>query len=424
MAKDALEAAAQRQGEENYWGFLGFWEDCIAQLAEEGVEVRFLISECFLPYLETEKACSRLEKVKGCKVYCLPDEYFYDMWQDQPDALRDAAILKSLKLGDMQPDIVQMHDPLHKLRFLFPDASIVGQEVGAYSRPPYPSTFFIDPLSFDCKGVVEEYCAIQDENMTQATDVLTPLRHALEDKFKLQSPEIQAYLDDLRSRFRNVLVFAVQYPSPRYSPYTQYATSIEIYRDILENTPADTVVILCPRAHNFQDMGMTEDGWTELTRQYVGAALFPGELAFPYYTQMLVPHTDGVVAVTSTVGLQAALWGKHWFTSPQSFYRGITPSYKEMAEVLTQDGAPEAWGFVNWMSQYMWHPKMVLKRGSLLADYLKLVRQVRQSGEGEILPHIKKFFDARPQFQSMLLNPDLTDLTRKHGSQVIDVMSI
>lgn len=425
MHSTTIENMLSRSGEEeNYWGFLGFWNRVGPGLAEHGIELRLLLSEAFLPLLETPKARSNLGFVLKLPRHCLYEEYFDDLWGEEANPDRDALVKQSFGMGDYAPDLIIGHDDLKKMPLLFPGSLMLGIEVGAFSRPPYPKTFFFDPLSFDCQKIVEAYSQSSAAAFEKVKDILPSMREALFTAFNDVPEAVQQYLEQLKRKHRHIVLLAVQYPSPRYSPYIAHETASDFIVDILRSCDDDTAILVCPRKHNFQNLGFTQEQFEQLQTTYPNIHFFPEDLMWPYYTQYLVPHVTGVIAVTSTVGLQAAIWGKYWFTSEQSFYRSVTPSYKEMRNVLAAPLPEEAGRYVNWMSQYFWMADTLIRETDLLARFLMNIQAISRSESEEILWQIRKLFEAEEDLPRLVVeNCQRQDNTvNEHG--VLEVISL
>lgn len=410
--------------EENYWGFLGFWNRLSPQLEPFDIEIRYLLSEAFLPLLERQKAIEKLQNIRNAEKYCLLEQDFGALWNGDKYPENDAALLASFGMGDYCPDVIVAHDDLKKLRILFPEAAMLGIEVGAYSRPPYPGTFYFDPYSFDCEKIVPGFMEARHDLTSDLPDLLDKIRSIATSEFNSIPAEAKEYLDSLKSRYEHTLLLAVQYPSPRYSPYTRHQSLLDLVQDALDHCPKGTAIVICPRAHNFQAFPISDADWADLRARYENILLFPADLMWPYYTQMLVPHVDGVIAVTSTVGLQAALWGKHWFTSPECFYTGVTPSYEQIKDSLAGGVSGDAADYVNWMSQYFWIPNLMLSKPALLATVLRVAQQSPRYTPADYLRLMQKELQAIPNFSEDLVSCYARIDDRHRRGQVIEIISL
>lgn len=410
--------------EENYWGFLGFWNRMAPQLESRGIEVSYLLSEAFMPLLERKKAIEKLQSVRKARKFCLLEKHFNFLWNSDPDDQYDQEFLSSLSLDDYYPDIVIAHDDLKKMRALFSSSVHLGIEVGAYSRPPYPGTFYFDPYSFDCEKIVPAFISVESDLSTETLDFLAKIRSFATDTFNDVPDGAAQFLNDLRRDHTDILLFAIQYPSPRYSPYTRHESLSELVRDIALNAPQTAAIVLCPRAHNFQGLPIPEEDWRALKAAHPNLFVFPEHLTWPYYTQMLVPHVSGVIAVTSTVGLQAALWGKHWFTSPESFYSTVTPDYRDMKNCIGYPVSPRTTRYVNWMSQYFWLPNLMLSEPRLLANILKLSLKSRDMPVSDYLKVLNEELDALDGFTDSLIQCYERMDARYKRNEVIEIISL
>ncbi len=410
--------------EENYWGFLGFWNRMSPKLESFDIEIRYLLSEAFLPLLDRQKALEKLQNVRRAEKYCLMEQDFDALWDDASNADDNACLLTSFGMGDYCPDIIVAHDDLKRLRSLFPDAALLGIEVGAYSRPPYPGTFFFDPYSFDCEKIVPGFVEAKNDLTSGLPDLLDKIRSLATPAFDAIPAGAREYLDQIGARYKNTLLLAVQYASPRYSPYTRHPSLLELVQDALDHCPTDTAIVICPRAHNFRAFPISYADWADLQARHDNVLVFPEDLMWPYYTQMLVPHVDGVIAVTSTVGLQAALWGKHWFTSPECFYVDITPSYEHIKSSLKTGVSKDTVDYVNWMTQYFWIPNLMLSNPELLAAILSVAHISRAESPASYLRLLREELEGVPGFFNQVLSCYARIDDRHNRGQVIEIISL
>jgi hypothetical protein len=385
--------SASSASEDNQWGFLGIWEILLEKDLIGTDNASLIVNESFRRLLESRYGRDRFPNISKTRIVTLPDVHFYDLWLEM-DAEKQARLARVLDAEALDPDVVITHDPLPGAGQVFPRATVVGIEVGVYSRPPFHRTFFLDPFSFDCSGLVPRFIAEYEKGNLSCPDHISDVTASLPDFHVLLPEGVKPYLAHLRKKFGRILIHALQYPSPRYTPYTRHDNIGSFVRDYMKSIPAGTVVILCPRVHNYHLDPDEERQLRELAERYENLEVFPTELTSPYYTQLLVPYTDGVIAVTSTVGLQAAVLGKAWYTAPESFYSALTPTYEQIGDRDTWAPPALLRAYVSWMLRFFWVRRDVFYADGFVEAYLRACL----SGGERTLAAIQRLYEQEPEY--------------------------
>lgn len=374
MVPSAIERMIEnhRKGLElNVWVFLPFWDRFLQENNASDIHISFLLNEGFRELLGFGNGQYTFPGITPEHCVFLTDDDFSALHGGAMTQGRLREVQDALTSQGICPDTLVHRIPSPWAGQLFPDATAMYMEVGPFNRPPYPSTHFFDPLGYGSDSVVAR-CADEILQLAQELDdIVSPLAERMSPLFVREESHAAAYVAALRERYAHVVLFAAQYPSFFYTPYTRFRDMADLLEDVLSHTPDDTALVFCPRAHNRPEHGIASERMAELSDRFTCLEQVPEDLMKPYYTQMLVPFADGVFAVTSTVGLQALLWNKHWFTTPECYYRAFTPDYREIGEIIGKASDPRGRLMMNWILQRYALPTALLKKEDWLANYFR-----------------------------------------------------
>ncbi len=370
-----------RRGQEmNLWAFVPFWNQVASNNTNSGLEVHFLFGDALAPLVEEATQVGPMKAVSSENIHYIGDEDVVYLRSRNQQKSRINIILARVFPCGFWPDAVVHRMPEPWVQAMLPSTHAFYMEVGPLNRMPYPPTVFFDPLAYGADSVVGKFSKSILDSGHRLEGVISDIRAALKPAFYQFDGPWEQFIRSVRMQFGGgVLLFAAQYQNFFYSPYTRFERIGDLLEDVLRHTPPHVAIVFCPRVHNRPDHGISEHRVQKLQSAYSNLVLVPGHLYEAYYTQMLVPYADGVIAVTSTVGQQAVFWGKHWFTSPECYYRHYTPTYEHIGQSIDNPPSMKAKAFLNWVfHRYAFPSSLMCRRGALEAYLSKVVDQVDQ----------------------------------------------
>lgn len=381
----------------NLWAFMPFWARVADNNPHTVLDIRVLFGEGLRTEVEKAMGEGPLQGLSTSQQYYISDNDVVTLRSTNLRAEDSRAIQSKVFYDSFRPDVVVHRMPEPWARTLLPSAQPFFMEVGPINRFPYRSTLFMDPIGYGGESLLASMPSKIIECGGTLPNLLHEVRSRYTQDFVRHGGADAQFIDQLKQNYHNVLLFAVQYESFFYSPYTRHLDIESLLADTLQYVPEDTALVFCPRVHNRPDNGLSEDQMRALQAQYKNLILVPDGVRRPYFTQMLVPYVDGVVAVTSTVGQQSVLWGKHWFTSPESYYRQYTPTYEQIAGTMSGAPVQGAQTLLNWMLHRYAFPASLMLQPGAIGTYFASVLQHINSLDSSESPYFDKvgFFPAQ-----------------------------
>ncbi|PVY79636.1 HAD superfamily hydrolase (TIGR01549 family) [Cupriavidus alkaliphilus] len=222
---------------------------------------------------------------------------------------RIADVIKKALPGDYVPDfVISWESPVPYLSALFPKATILYQWPGLLSRQPFPELISFDSgllnKSSLCKlepsqgeGEVGEWRAKID-NLGEVIEKFDPTRKAVL---------------NWRNKFKHLLLLPLQVDNyfTVTVPLEGARTQLGVIKDVLRKiSPEVGLVVTEYRSKNVSSNVLTTENVDYLRKKHSNF-IFDDEInTIPQVSQYLARALDGTVTISSSVGIQAALWGK------------------------------------------------------------------------------------------------------------------
>jgi FMN phosphatase YigB (HAD superfamily) len=233
--------------------------------------------------------------------------------QSEIERFRDAVVTSLGAFG--VPDIViASESPCIPMRLAFPDSVILSESWGIFSRQPFPLIVSYDPCGLYKSSAIARYAdeikASSLDDIGQST--IDKLRSHMALALTEHDP-VGGLIERLRPEFKKILLFPLQ-TEGQYG--LLHATGMERYADaierVLDTIPAaiGLLVTLDPERSEPVD----ENEIAALQRRFPNLLHIPALDRIPMAASFALPHIDGVVAVSSNLAFQAALFRIPVFT--------------------------------------------------------------------------------------------------------------
>lgn len=314
----------------HYWAWLGIFAEMRAALHAVGWEARFVVNEALATRALAPLGSGALYAQRGHglppeEVVILPQTTIRQLFEAPnvailermtrgDDEARTAAYgaLVREALGAFEPDVMMSLTPAPQLKRAYPRALLLATETAAYSRAPFPMSIFFDPCGFWADSV--------------------PAREAAALRARAPSPDEVALTATLRRRFRAFFEattpFAdlerelrAQYPRLGFLPLqfggesgfdlnAPFRNQGEYLFHVLEQLPRDVglMVVEHPTAHFIGDV-IDEETQAFLRARYPHVRFIDFRSA-DSAGQYLIHHADFVISVSSSLAIQAMLFGR------------------------------------------------------------------------------------------------------------------
>ncbi|MEO1638506.1 MAG: HAD family hydrolase [Pseudomonadota bacterium] len=371
--------------------YTGTLHPLAARLAEEdGINVRLLAN----PYI-----CGRLRKsgvlARGSKIrlttYTGHDSdpeimiRSYGAPLEKAEKHRFANNLRSA-LGDWRPDIILVWEsPSDIFRAVFPESLVLDLTPSIFMRPPYPAM-----IAFDPHGIYgRSWLADADPEGSAARTTVSDLRTSFSAHFESL---------DIEERFRKLtggtdLAAATLVPLQISSYFAWYDTSYFSTQTALmgatdAQVPGQSPLIFTQYTGTFVEERLIRQeniaSWREAMPRLVYDTRFEG---LDNFTQYLVPYTRNMVSVSSTLGLQAKLYGRPLLSPAVSHLKCVADS--DQISDLARLNARNVDGLLEqYLERTCFLKDRLLTEPGYLADLLDRFKERRNQKDVDVFPDV------------------------------------
>lgn len=317
-------------------------------------------------------------------------------------------------LGDFVPDCIIGLSDARFLSAAYPEAGILQHEYGQFSRSPFPESFFFDPcgaggsawLNRHWREVVETWQPSKEQ-----LDVTRALMTGYKNTIKEFNP-FEDFLETARTNFPRLATLPLHlHGQPLYDGLTNVVSPVQLMQAALEVLPPRTGLLVA--SHPGQrpvDLGVID----YLSDRYP-AFLMPGrDISLASPSQYLVPHSDHVICVSSSVAALTLFWGNPYIAAGNGYLKFLEAA--------------------NWSSTWPEKPQLSIEqRERLLAwlifKFLALDSNVR-SGEwmsavvrsclaGKASGSFADFFDKMPEHDVDFVQENWVDKLAARNSNLL-----
>lgn len=266
------------------------------------------------------------------------------------------------------PDvIISWEAPTCVFRSLFPNATVLDIMPGMFMRPPYPSMISFDPVGlysscwFSRNDV--ENLVVSDEALDNHMEIRSFYRDHYD---RLRIPEALASILKKANLAESALVPLQISSYFGWRDNTQYQTQFDLVTDLQHRVPKNVPLIYTQYLGGLiSERVLNNENLAYLRRRYPNF-LYDGRFEkLDNITQYLVPGSDAVVSVSSTLGLQAKFFGKKLISPSQSHL-----SYLADSDVLTNFSDVSNQPRDMFMAAYLGRTNFLRDRLLKDADYL------------------------------------------------------
>ncbi|MDY0403614.1 hypothetical protein [Sulfurovum sp.] len=216
-------------------------------------------------------------------------------------------------LGDYKPDVIIVYESAAPfLKSLFPKALILNSMLGMFSREPYPEMGTLDPSGIYKNSYINKVLPDIIENLklnTEEKENILEIQNYYKNTIIQQTPFDQT----IRKNFEKVLLLPLQVSnyfafSGNVPKNSNISTQYELMIDVLKTIPSNVGVIITQ--HGAETNVITEKNYPELKKKFPNLIIINDLDKLKWGSQYLLPFIDGVIAVSSSVALQAYFWDK------------------------------------------------------------------------------------------------------------------
>ena len=235
-----------------------------------------------------------------------------DFYLNGKEAANDKVILYlSSRLKDRYDIILLWETPVPFLEIMYPDALIVHQMPGVFSRAPYPHTVAFDPIGLYKHGsIYQHYDEIHTldfkaEDLDPIKDFISCVRDAI----NTLQPFKKSSLNE-RGRFERLVLVPLQVSAHyTFQADTRYQNQLDFLLDVLNKVgPEIGVVVTQYVTPRVSDTVINKDVLPVLQKSYPNLIYREEFDRVSSVSQYLLPLVDEVITCSSSIGLQALAW--------------------------------------------------------------------------------------------------------------------
>lgn len=272
-----------------------------------------------------------------------------------------------------EPDVVLVWAPAPEVRAAWPAAVVLHWEYGMFSRAPYPEICYLDPVGmFQASALAVQQDAIRAwKNDTETQALVERVReHYRPRVFGAANPVARLFEHRLSAFDRHALL-SLQFSNfYAYDAHATYRSQYDLLVATLDAAPRNVAVVVIEHPeHPLFD----EQTFAHLSAVYPNLVWDPALRQIYAASQCALACVDTVVTVSSSVGFQAAFWGKRLIIVGSSHLDLMADSHS--LEDLAVAPAPEAGstrdGIFGWMLTRYYVPFEILFGAGNFTRYLQ-----------------------------------------------------
>lgn len=222
------------------------------------------------------------------------------------------------KIGDFSPEVIICYEACAPfLKDIFPEALILNEMFGSFSRAPFPSFAVLDHNGVFGKSFqathAERYSEIDLSEEEQR--IFNNFKKTITKNLSTNLP-FKSFIDDIQNGFDSNVLLACQIDGYfAYDACCDFDSQYAMVDYVLKKSDPRVGVIVTEHGYKAQ---LKLEEIEQLRKEYQNFIYLENKERIPYVSQFLLPYIDGVIGVSSSVIYQAALWGKPIYVAGKS----------------------------------------------------------------------------------------------------------
>ncbi|MGL5102319.1 MAG: HAD family hydrolase [Plesiomonas sp.] len=253
-------------------------------------------------------------------------------------------IIRTQLPDNFEPNVIIVWESsTYYLEKIFPDAKIIYQMPGFFSRSPFPEMIKFDTGLLD---KATDLISTTDKNI-YVDQTLNNLRS--QDKTFFRSLRlVEPHLSKFKSKFQGIVLLPLQIDHYFMVDYLlERKSQFDIVLDLLQKTPSNIGVLVTNYwSGRLKSSVLSEENIRYLRSKFDNFVYIEKFNSIPSVSQLLLPLINGVYTISSSVGYQAAYWSKPVFSIGTSHITKYNTAKNlkeflqqvERNEVINQDG--------------------------------------------------------------------------------------
>lgn len=228
------------------------------------------------------------------------------------EQIEHTARLFARELDGWVPDVIITSSQVPFLKKNYPKATVLYFEGGMTSRPPFPPSWYLDPVGlYKFSFLAENSAEINKEPLNpSARDLLKKYRNFFVSV--IDSKDIfSQFAESYRYKFSHVILLPLQTEGFWFHGNCDYSSEFQLVHKLLSTIDPNIGVVVTPHPSN---PWFTNEIVQYFESKFPNFLYFPDVLRVSSASQYLLEHVDAVLSVSSMVGLQALIWKKKLFS--------------------------------------------------------------------------------------------------------------
>lgn len=242
------------------------------------------------------------------------------------------------KFSEFLPDVIITFSPAPFFTKAFPSALLLHMELSIFSRPPYPSTWYFDPVGMLASSFIRSFeqeisgYSLNPEERRMVFDFKSECKSLIREKSPFKN-----ILQEEKQKFRYLVLLPLQFSGfYGFDGNSRFKSQYEYITFVLEKTPQSIGVIVTTHP-DYSDLDYDV---VKFLRKKYPHFIFHEEFE-DYYasSQFILADVDGVITVSSSMGLQAMLHDKKIITLGKCFTPGTsdTDDLSSIGKILGEE---------------------------------------------------------------------------------------
>lgn len=330
----------------------------------------------------------------------------YQKLYADPTSAPSKAIEEQLRpyLPDSVDVVLQWENPVPFLAGIFPDALIVNQMPGAFSRPPYPHTVIFDPIGLYRDGTFHRH-ATEIQDGSHLSDTARQL--GLDFTFHTQSA-----MDNFRGVAERALDGSRQFDQIALLPLQaskHYAFSVDsgfdnqldmLWSTLEQSDPNVGLIVTQYRNGQVADTPLDAAVAAPLRDAFPHFIYDPALEQIDSVSQYLLPHVDTVISASSSLPVQGMVWRNQIQVIGQTFLENYATNAPAASNLPWSTRCENT--LATMVSRHQPLASAVTTDGEFLFNLLTAMRE-RQSAGAKGLDLLPDFTDIDPNYADELL---------------------
>ena len=247
-------------------------------------------------------------------------------WYNNEYSIKEMEEYKKIfinKFKENSFDVIVTFSPVPYLKEIFNEALVLNYEFGIFSRPPFPITFFLDPIGPGGDSYLRIFSEKILKNVKISKEEEESFNYFLEKQKMsvLQENPFSKKIREIRKKYDKIILLPLQFNNfYLFDLESDYKTQFEYLEDVLIKTSVlENVGILVTQhpSSNFLNI----ENVKYFRENYKNFIFLEDSINYVGVSQLLIPFVDVVVTVSSSVGYHALIWGKKLVTLGKNYLK-------------------------------------------------------------------------------------------------------